>query len=190
MQRFVIVVHLIDNKLTEVTEKELISGCVKGDSNCRKELYNTLAAKMLAVCYRYVGDKTTAEDLLHDGFITLFSHISSYKGSGSFEGWVRRIFVTTSLGYLRQQKRFSDENSSDFGWYHDEDSPTALDMISDKELMNNLMKLPVGYRTVLNLYAIEGYSHKEIGEKLGIEESSSRSQFLRAKKMLKKYLEQ
>lgn len=172
-----------------MTEQELIEGCGSGRRDCQKELYDKYSAKMLAVCYRYVGDKDTACDLLHDGFITLFTHIKEYKNTGSFEGWMRRIFVTTALGHLRSQKKFTDDNSEEFEWYSDDMAQSALDMISDKELSEKLNELPTGYKTVLNMYAIEGYSHKEIGDKLGIGESSSRSQFLRAKKLLKKLLQ-
>lgn len=172
-----------------MTEQELIEGCSSNRRDCQKELYDKYSAKMLAVCYRYVGDKDVACDLLHDGFITLFTHLKDYKSNGSFEGWIRRIFVTTALGYLRSQKKFTDDNSEEFEWYSDDGAQSALDMISDKELNEKLNELPVGYKTVLNMYAIEGYSHKEIGDKLGIGESSSRSQFLRAKKLLKKLLQ-
>ena len=171
-----------------MTEKEIIDGCSSGDRLYQKELYGIYSAKMLAVCYRYVGDRDVACDLLHDGFITIFSHINDYRGAGSFEGWMRRIFVTTALGYLRANKKFIDDNSADFEWYNDEGAASAIDIISDKELMEKLNELPVGYKTVINMYSIEGYSHKEIGDKLGIGESSSRSQFLRAKKLLKKLL--
>lgn len=143
---------------------------------------------MMAICYRYTGDKDIASDLLHDGFITLFTHIKDYQGKGSFEGWMRRIFVTTALGYLRQQKKFVDTGGEEMAQISDDDAQSALDVISDKELSEKLASLPDGYRTVLNMYAIEGFSHKEIGSKLGIGESSSRSQLLRAKKMLKKLL--
>lgn len=172
-----------------MSEEELIIGCASGRRDCQKELYEKYSAKMMAICYRYTGDKDMAGDLLHDGFITLFTHIKDYKGKGSFEGWIRRIFVTTALGYLRQQKKFVDSGGDEMVWISDEDAQSALDLISDKELSEQLLKLPDGYRTVLNLYAIEGYSHKEIGKELGIGESSSRSQFLRAKKMLKKLLQ-
>lgn len=172
-----------------MTEEELIIGCASGKREYQKELYERYSAKMMAVCYRYVGDRSIASDLLHDGFITIFSHIKDYENRGSFEGWIRRIFVTTALGYLRQQKKFVDTGADEMAWLGDDDSQTALDMISDRELSDKLSELPEGYRTVLNMYAIEGYSHKEIGKELGIEEASSRSQFLRAKKMLKRLLQ-
>lgn len=171
-----------------MTEEDLINGCSSGKRDCQRELYDKYSAKMMAICYRYTGDKDIASDLLHDGFITLFTHIKDYQGRGSFEGWMRRIFVTTALGYLRQQKKFVDTGGEEMSWISDDDAQSALDTIADKELSEKLATLPDGYRTVLNMYAIEGFSHKEIGQKLGIGESSSRSQFLRAKKLLKKLL--
>lgn len=170
-----------------MTEKELIDGCKVGDRNAQHALYELYASSMMAICYRYTQNRDIASDLLHDGFITLFTHINDYKFKGSFEGWVRRIFITTSLTYLRNNKKFSDLNSDEMIWI-DDGSTDILDQITDKELMEKLAKLPDGYRTVINMYAIEGFSHKEIGSHLGIGESSSRSQFLRGKKLLKKLL--
>lgn len=172
-----------------MNEENLIAGCVAGNREAQHELYNKYAAKMLAVCYRYTGDRDVAGDLLHDGFIKVFSSVGSYRGGGSFEGWMRRVFATTALGYLRSNKRFIDEASDDIVIKDDSGTySSAEDMISDKELLALIAELPQGYRTVLNMYAIEGYSHKEIGEVLGIGESSSRSQYLRAKNVLKKRL--
>ncbi len=171
-----------------MTERELIIGCSKGSRQCQHQLYEIYSAKMLSICYRYTGNMDIAHDLLHDGFIHLFGAITQYQFKGSFEGWVRRIFVTTALSYLRREKRISETAVDDMLDLSDESEGTALDKISDKELSDTLQKLPVGYRTVLNMYAIEGYSHREISKTLGIEESSSRSQLLRAKKMLKKLL--
>ncbi len=172
-----------------MTEKELIIGCSEGRRDCQRELYETYSAKMLAVCYRYIGDKDTAHDLLHDGFINLFTHIKEFKFKGSFEGWARRIFVTTALNFIRRERRFVESSSDDMVELGDNSHIDILDSLSSSELLSLLEKLPDGYRTVLNMYAIEGYSHKEIGEALGIGESSSRSQLLRAKKMFKGLLE-
>lgn len=171
-----------------MTENNLINGCQIGNREYQKKLYDMYSAKMLAVCYRYIGNNDIAYDLLHDGFVILFNCIKDYKGIGSFEGWIRRIFVNTALGYLRSNKKFTDIGTESFNWLHDDNAESVLDIISNKELIEKMNELPVGYRTVVNMYAIEGYSHKEIGEKLGIEEASSRSQFLRGKKLLKKIL--
>ncbi len=171
-----------------MTERDLIIGCSNGERDCQRQLYEIYSAKMMAVCFRYTGNMDIANDLLHDGFVQLFTHISDYRFTGSFEGWVRRIFVTASLNYLRREKRISGADIDEMVNIGDADENSIIDKISDKELIETLNKLPNGYRTVLNMYAIEGYSHKEIGATLGIGESSSRSQFLRAKQMLKKML--
>jgi RNA polymerase sigma-70 factor (ECF subfamily) len=130
---------------------------------------------------RYVGDRSLAEDVLQDGFITLFTHMDSYKGNGSFEGWARKIFVTTALMELRKKDalKMSDELDTVRGMKAD--LPSQGQNIGYKELMKLVMQLPAGFRTVFNLYAVEGYSHKEIGDILGISESTSRTQPSRAR---------
>lgn len=130
---------------------------------------------------RYVGDRSLAEDVLQDGFITLFTHLDSYKGNGSFEGWARKIFVTTALIELRKKDalKMSDELDTVRGMKAD--LPSQGQNIGYKELMRLVMQLPAGFRTVFNMYAVEGYSHKEIGDILGISESTSRTQLSRAR---------
>jgi RNA polymerase sigma-70 factor (ECF subfamily) len=130
---------------------------------------------------RYVGDRSLAEDVLQDGFITLFTHMDSYKGNGSFEGWARKIFVTTALMELRKKDalKMSDELDTVRGMKAD--LPSQGQNIGYKELMKLVMQLPAGFRTVFNMYAVEGYSHKEIGDILGISESTSRTQLSRAR---------
>lgn len=186
-QRFDLFIRLI-GKIFFVTERELIKGCVAGRRECQHALYEKYASSMMAICYRYTQNRDIASDLLHDGFIILFTQIKYYKFKGSFEGWIKRIFVTTALTYIRKNKKYSDTNSNDMVWIDDGSESKIIDRLSDNELLEKMEKLPDGYRTVLNMYAIEGYSHKEIGAELGIEEASSRSQFLRAKKLLKKLL--
>ncbi len=133
---------------------------------------------------RYVGDRVLAEDLLQEGFITLFTRLESYKGEGSFEGWARKIFVTTALMSLRKKDalKMSEELDSIRGMKGD--MPSQGQNLGYKELIKLVMDLPPGFRTVFNLYAIEGYSHKEIGELLGISEVTSRTQFSRARALL------
>ena len=136
---------------------------------------------MFPVCIRYVGDRTLAEDILQDGFITLFTHLDSYKGEGSFEGWARKIFVTTALMSLRKKDalKMSDELDAVRGMKAE--VTTQIQSIGYKELIGLITTLPPGFRTVFNMYAIEGYSHKEIGEMLGISETTSRTQLSRAR---------
>ena len=139
---------------------------------------------MFPVCIRYVGDRALAEDILQEGFITLFTRLDSYKGEGSFEGWARRIFVTTALMYLRKKDalKMSDELETARGMKTE--ITGQIENIGYKELMDLVMSLPTGFRTVFNMYAVEGYSHKEIAETLGISEVTSRTQYSRARALL------
>ena len=153
-------------------------------------MYDRLAPRMFPVCIRYVADRTVAEDILQDGFVTLFTRLDSYKGEGSFEGWARKIFVTTALMYLRKKDalKMSDELEAARGLKTDTTSQIAE--IGYKELMEIITSLPTGFRTVFNMYAVEGYSHKEIADILGISEVTSRSQFSRARAMLQKKIKE
>lgn len=170
--------------MTETFDTQLIEACKKGDRVAQKALYDRLAPRMFPVCMRYIGDRTLAEDILQDGFITLFTKLGSYKGDGSFEGWARRIFVTTALMSLRKKDalKMSDELETVRGMKTE--ITGQMENIGYKELMELVMSLPVGFRTVFNMYAVEGYSHKEIAEILGISEVTSRSQFSRARALL------
>lgn len=169
-----------------MNEQQLIEGCRKGDRRAQKELYDTYSRKMMGVCLRYVDDRETARDLLQDGFVKVFTGLDSYSGSGSFEGWMRRIFVNCALEYLRRSDVLREatdlENTAEL--IHPDSS--AISDLSAAELMRLVSELPTGFRTVFNMFAIEGYSHKEIGEMLGITESTSRSQYTRAKQLLQR----
>jgi len=168
-------------------EGQLIAGCKDGKPWAQKEIFEQYASVMLSVCVRYVSDRETARDILQDGFIKLFTKIDSYTGAGSFAGWVRRIFVTTALEYLRQKDALKQSSSiEEYSNLIVDNDLSILDKISADDLMNCIAKLPDGYRTVFNLYAIEGYSHIEIAGMLEINESTSRSQFMRARKILQK----
>ena len=167
--------------MTETFDLKLIESCRKGDRAAQKILYDRLASRMFPVCLRYIGDRAAAEDVLQDGFITLFTRLDSYKGEGSFEGWARRIFVTTALMSLRKKDalKMSDELESVRGMKTE--TTSQMQNIGYKELMKLVMSLPPGFRTVFNMYAIEGYSHKEIADMLGITETTSRTQLSRAR---------
>jgi RNA polymerase sigma-70 factor (ECF subfamily) len=171
-------------------EKQLIAGCKEGKAWAQKEIFERYASVMLSVCVRYVTDRETAKDLLQDGFIKLYTKIDTYSGTGSFEGWIRRIFATTALEYLRQNNALKQSVSiEEYSNLIADTDPTVLENISANDLMECIAGLPDGYRTVFNLYAIEGYSHTEIGEMLAINESTSRSQFMRARNILQKNLQ-
>lgn len=173
-----------------MNEEKLIEECRKGNPQAQRSLYTLYAPKMMSVCYRYVNNKEIAQDILQDSFVKVFTKIDTYTGQGAFAGWVRRIFVTTSLEYLRKNDlmKFSvaiDEYSN----IPDEDNVSAMSQLTVDELLNCIAKLPPGYRTVFNLYAIEGYSHNEIANLLNIKEKTSQSQLLRARKILQKEVE-
>jgi RNA polymerase sigma-70 factor (ECF subfamily) len=161
--------------------KHLLDSCIAGDREAQKVLYDQLASRMFPVCIRYVGDRMLAEDVLQEGFITLFTKLKSYKGDGSFDGWARRIFVTTALMSLRKKDALKMSEDLDAVKGMKAETTTQVQNIGYKELMELVVSLPPGFRTVFNMYAIEGYSHKEIAEALGITETTSRTQFSRAR---------
>lgn len=167
--------------MAETIDLQIIDLCIKGDRASQKVLYDRLAPRMFPLCIRYIGDREMAEDILQDGFITLFTRLRDYKGEGSFEGWARKIFVNTALMSLRKKDalKMSEELESIRGMK--DELPSQNQNIGYKELMKLVMELPPGFRTVFNMYAIEGYSHKEISDMLGISETTSRTQLSRAR---------
>jgi RNA polymerase sigma-70 factor (ECF subfamily) len=171
----------MDRKMAETFDHKLIDSCMKGDRAAQKVLYDRLAPRMFPLCIRYVSDRDLAEDVLQDGFVTLFTKLHEYKGEGSFDGWARRIFVTTALMNLRKKDalKMSDDLEAAKGLRAETSS--QLQNLGYKELMAMITELPPGFRTVFNMYVIEGYSHKEIGEALGISETTSRTQLSRAR---------
>ncbi len=144
---------------------------------------------MMSICLRYAGEKETARDLLQDGFVTLFTKIHTYSGKGAFPAWVKKIFVNTALEYLRKSNdvlRFSTDITEAL---HLQDTDiSVLQQLSANDLLAYVTKLPHGYRTIFNMYAIEGYLHAEIAEELGIQEVTSRTQFIRARQLLQKMI--
>lgn len=169
------------------SEVQIREGCLRGERKFQQMLYNMLSPKMFAVCLRYAPDYNTAQDLLQEGFVKVFRHIEKFRGDGSFEGWVRRIFVNTAIEHFRKQVNLYAIHDSDvkgFEYYHQ----GALETLKEQDIMNMIQKLSDGYRTVFNLYVIEGYSHKDIGEMLGISEGTSKSQLARARYLLQKMI--
>ena len=162
----------------------LVEQCKKGDRRAQKLVYDSLSGKMFAVCLRYMGDRDSAADILQDGFVTLFTKLDSYSGEGSFEGWARKIFVNTALMSLRKKDVLKQTEDVDAAWNVSADSPTPIQNIGYQELCKMIAALPPGFRTVFNMYIVEGYSHKEIAEELGISETTSRSQLQRARTLL------
>ncbi len=176
--------------MNEVSEQTLIDLCKKGDRKAQRAIYDKLAPRMFPLCLRYVCDRNLAEDLLQDGFVTLFSKIGSYKGNGSFDGWARKIFVTTALMYLRRNDAIRQSDDIEYARHLSSESSDQLQDIGYKELMKLITSLPTGFRTVFNLNVIEGYSHKEIGDMLGISEVTSRTQLSRARVILQDKIKQ
>ena len=171
-------------------EKQLINGCKNGESWAQKQVYELYASAMFSVCVRYVSDRETARDLLQDGFIKVFTKANTFTETGSFAGWVRRVFVTTALEYLRQKDILKESvDVQEFENQIEQGDATILEKITADDLMKCISELSDGYRTVFNLYAIEGYSHSEIAKMLRISENTSRSQFMRARKILQKTVE-
>ena len=165
-------------------DSKLIESCRKGDRAAQKVLYDRLAPHMFSLCIRYVGDRDLAQDMLQEGFITLFTRLDSYKGEGSFEGWARKIFVTTALMELRRKDALKMTEDLDAVRGMKTEMTGLLQNIGYKDLMRLITELPPGFRTVFNMYAIEGYSHKDIGDILGISETTSRTQLSRARTWL------
>lgn len=162
---------------------DVIQGCLAGESTSQKELFERLSGKMMAVCLRYSRDKAEAEDLLQESFIKIFTNLASYKNDGPIEMWVRRIVINTSIKRYHKLSYKNESPSSD-EMPEKEQSISAYDEIVYEELLKMVEELPDGYRIVFNLYAIEGYSHKEIADLLNIKEATSRSQLVKARMVL------
>jgi RNA polymerase sigma-70 factor (ECF subfamily) len=168
-------------------DKELIAGCLKNDATCQKRLYNLYAPKMYTVCLRYAHNQDEAKDFLQDGFIRVFRALESFRFSGSFEGWMRRIFVNTALEELRKKGRLSTYDNIENKEIADHGN-RALNSLQMTDILKEIQKLPDGYRTVFNLYVLDGYQHNEIAKMLGISESTSKTQLRKARLSLQNRL--
>ena len=166
----------------------LILGCLQNDPAAQRELYNRFSPKMLSVCYRFAQSREDAEDMLQEGFIKIFTQIHTFESKGTFEGWVRRIIVHTCINFLKKYKKFTENVDIAYASTVQVKEETMPSIMQAKQVIECIRLLPIGYRTVLNLYAIEGYSHKEIAAMLDIEESTSRSQYTRSRNMLETLL--
>ena len=165
------------------SDSDLLEGCIRGDRKMQHELYDRFAPKMYGVCLRYAANVEEAEDILQEGFIRVFKKIASFRREGSFEGWIRRIFVNTAIEHYRKkiylQPITEHEETTVEGGYL-----SVLDNLAEKDIIRLVQQLSPGYRTVFNMYVVEGYSHKQIAEQLGISEGTSKSQLSRAKQIL------
>ena len=166
-----------------LSDTDIIRGCLQNQATMQKMLYNKYAAKMYGICLRYAHHGEDAKDILQDGFIKVFNNLGKFKGTGSFEGWMRRIFVNTAIEHYRKKNDTYEIKEAHEEGITDRDL-TALDKLAADDIVKMISELPNGYRTVFNLFAVEGYAHKEIAEMLNISEGTSKSQFARAKAWL------
>ena len=166
-----------------ISESDLIEGCMKGNRQMQYELYERFSSKMFGVCLRYAANTEEAEDILQEGFIKIFKKMGSYRGDGSFEGWIRRIFVNTAIEQFRKKTYLQPITEQEEGTIEGK-YISVLDHLAEKDIIQLIQKLSPGYRTVFNMYVIEGYTHKQIAEALGISEGTSKSQLSRAKLIL------
>ena len=171
-------------------DKALIRGCQDGDLSAFDRLYTRYSSAMFGLCLRYARDREEAQDILQEGFMKVYDKISQYSGEGSFEGWMRRLFVNLALDQYKSRKReqerlqtYAEEGGADT------DAPSLWPDVSEKEIVDLIRQLPEGYRMVFNLFAVEGFSHRDIAQQLGISESTSKTQFFKARKQLRRMLE-
>lgn len=178
----------LDKEAESMTDEQLVNACVSGKVSAQKTFYERFARKMMGVCLRYASSYEEAQDVLQDGFIKVFNNLDKYQNKGSLEGWVRRIMVNTSLDAYRKNKKHQQDVDVEQVSYLIEDKGFIVERLQAEDLLKLVQAIPEGYRVVFNLYAIEGYSHKEIAERLGVTESTSKSQYSRAKKLLRQML--
>lgn len=171
-------------KTCTFNEKSVIQKCIEGDRVSEKCLYNLYFSKMRFTCSRFAKNPLDIEDILQDGFVKLFKNLHNYRHEGSFEGWVRRIFINVAIEHFKR-KKISLIELEGLENIVSEKNATILDILYEKDLLQITGTISNGYKTVFSLYAIEGYNHREIGERLGITESTSKSQYTRAKVKLK-----
>ena len=175
-----------------IDETDLIKGCIDGDRRMQEALYNRFSPRMYAVCLRYAGNAEEAEDILQEGFIKIFKKLDTFRSEGSFEGWIRRIFVNTAIEHFRRKRYLQTVSEKEENTIEGKDI-SVLDKMAAKDIMALIKELSPGYRTVFNMYVVEGYTHKEIADMLNISEGTSKSQLSRAKVILqglvKKHIE-
>lgn len=171
-----------------MTEQDLVNACLRNDRKAQRQLYDLYSPVMLALCRRYVGTLEDAEDVMVEGFLKVFNKLDTFSGQGSFEGWIRRIMINECLMFLRRKDplRFSAEITDRREFVKE---PTVVSSLQAEQILQLLDELPAGYRTVFNLYVIEGYKHREIAQLLGISINTSKSQYLLARARLAELLE-
>lgn len=175
---------------SRMSDEKMLEGCQKNNEVAQKQLFERYSRVMTGVCMRYADRYEEAQDMVQDGFIKVFKKIGSFSGRGSLEGWIRKIMVNTALDHLRKRKKERFHLDVEEVEYKLQDDQAIIASMQADDLLKLVQSLPVGYRTVFNMYAIEGYTHKEIADKLGVSENTSKSQYSRARSLLQKKLEQ
>lgn len=167
---------------------QLIKDCKKGKPSAQKELYQLFAPQMMGVCFRYTKSVEDAQDVLQDGFVRVFKFLDQYKQEGDLGAWIRRIMVNTALNYLKRSRKYQLDLVFDTTELTVVTTENPDVLLNAKELAELIRQLPTGYQTIFNLHAVEGYSHVEIGQLLGISDNTSRSQYMRARQLLISWL--
>ena len=170
-------------------DSTLVKECIKGNAKAQRLLFDKFSQKMLGVCLRYTKSQDEAEDVLQEGFVKVFSKLKDFSNQGSLEGWIRRIMVNTSLDAIRKNTKFMKDVSIDTVDYQIGNNDFIVEGLNAEDLMRLINSMPDGYKVIFNMFAIEGYSHQEISTTLGISESTSKSQYMRAKAYLRNRLE-
>lgn len=172
-----------------MSDEELVQRCIKKEPQAQEFLFKSFSGRMLGLCVRYADSLEEAEDILQDGFVKVFQKLETFKGNGSLEGWIKRIMINTALDAFRRSKNYRHAIDIDTIEYTSETHSHVMESMGAKDLMNMLKTMPRGFRTVFSLYAVEGYAHKEIAEMLQITESTSKSQYSRARTYLQKLIQ-
>ncbi|HEY1019017.1 MAG TPA: sigma-70 family RNA polymerase sigma factor [Sediminibacterium sp.] len=175
--------------LAMVNEQQLVKDCLKNKLIAQKQLYELYAERMLGVCFRYTKNLNDAEEVLQIGFIKVFRNLHQYRQEGELGAWIRRIMVTSALNYLKRKPQYQLDLAFEDTYLHPVERDTPDITVNTKDLLQLITQLPTGYQTIFNLYAVEGYTHAEIGQMLGIKEATSRSQYARARALLINWLE-
>ena len=171
-----------------MTDRELVDGCTNKNAGTQKKLFDKYSRLMMAICLRYANTQEEAEDIFQEGFITVFQKMGTFKGTGSLQGWLKKVFVNTAIQHYRSNSKIRNARFVNGESVQIATSGNILESLGLQDIMKAIQALPTGYRTVFNLFAIEGYSHKEIAAQLGISEGTSKSQYYDAKRHLRQMI--
>lgn len=186
-----VIKHTMSEQNNDNQNITLLEGCVRGERLYQKKLYELHYSKMMAICLRYTNNREEARDILHEGFIKVFLHINTFKPHHSLESWIKRIMINTAIDHYRKNKKFQFETDLENAYFKiDNNSTGIVNNLSAEEIMKLVQKLSPAYRTVFNLYVIEGFTHREIAEMLKINEGTSKSNLAKARIKLQEMLKE